>query len=209
MNRTKLYLSLIAGMAGLVASSFAQTGRIVTADMQKIFDTYYKTPIARGKLEETRDSFTKELQTKQDALKKAVDELNKLKEEQDRPEYTPEVREQKKKALNEKLADLNNMQRDMQEYQRSHQRILEEQSLRMRQSILKEITDVVTKEAKDAGYMLVLDKSGNTLNGLPSVVYSQEPMDITADIIKILNKDAPATPAATPAPAAPKPEEKK
>ncbi len=200
MNRTKFHLSVLAGLAGLVASSFAQTGRIVTVDMQKTFDSYYKTPIARGKLEETRDSFTKELQAKQETLKTSVDELNKLKEEQDRPEYTPEVREQKKKALNEKLAELNNMQRDMQEYQRSHQRILEEQSLRMRQNILKEVTEVVTKEAKDAGYMLVLDRSGNTLNGLPSVVYAQDQLDITADIIKILNKDAPAAPAEAPKP---------
>lgn len=177
---------------GLVSGVQAQvSGRIVTVDMQKIFDAYYKTPTARGKLEETRDQFTKELQTKQEDLKKQVEELNKLREDQDRPEYTPEVREQKKKALTEKLGDMQKQQRDLEEYRRSHQRILEEQSMRMRQGILKEITDVVQKESKDAGYLLVLDRSGNTLNGLPSLVYAQENIDITADIIKILNKNAP------------------
>ena len=71
--------------------------------------------------------------------------------------------------------------------------------MRMRQGILKEVTDVVQKEAKDAGYLLVLDKSGNTLNGLPSLVFAQDNLDITADIIKILNKNAP-TPAEAPKP---------
>ncbi len=199
MNMMKTVWLGLCGLA-LAGSTFAQaTGRIVTIDMQKIFDQYYKTPTARAKLEETRDQFTKELQTKQEELKKQVDELNKLREDQDRPEYTPEVREEKRKKMTEKLGEMQKMQRDLEEYRRSHQKILEEQSLRMRQSILKEITDVVLKEAKDAGYLLVLDKSGNTLNGLPSVVFSQDAMEITAEIIKILNKNQPVS-GATPAP---------
>ncbi len=162
--------------------------------MQKIFDAYHKTPVARSKLEETRDQFTNELKSKQEDLKKQVEELNQLRADQDRPEYTPEVREEKRQAMNEKLASMQKFQRDVEEYRRSHQRILEEQSMRMRQGILKEITEVVQKEAKDAGYMLVLDRSGNTLNGIPSLVYAQDKLDITQEIITILNKNVP-TPA--------------
>lgn len=184
---TSIIATAISGMA------WAQgTGRIVTVDMQRIFDQYHKTPVARAKLEETRDQFTRELQAKQEELRKHVEELNKLREDQERPEYTPEVREEKRKALNEKLGEMQKMQRDLEEYRRSHQKILEDQSLRMRQSILKEITDVITKEARDAGYLMVLDKSGNTLNGLPALVFSQDAMDITQDILRILNRGAPA-----------------
>ena len=55
-------------------------------------------------------------------------------------------------------------------------------------------------------------KSGNSLNGIPGVLYAQDNTDITDDIIKILNKNAPpptpaAAPAAVPAPAA-QPEKK-
>ena len=191
----RFLMMVLAGCTlGLASSARAQvSGRIVTVDMQKVFDSYYKTPTARQKLEETRDQFTKELAGKQDELKKQVEELNKLREDQDRPEYTPEVREQKKKALTDKLGEMQKLQRDVEEFRRGHQRILEEQSMRMRQGILKEVTDVVQKEAKDAGYLLVLDKSGNTLNGLPSLVFAQDNLDITADIIKILNKNAPTS----------------
>src|SRR5205814_1470276 len=98
----KRLTAAIIGLAGLLGagSVSAQTGlRIVTVDLQQIFDKYYKTPIARGKLEETRESFNKEHQAKLDEYKKQVEELNKLREELDRPEYTAEVREQKKKAM--------------------------------------------------------------------------------------------------------------
>ena len=50
---------------------------------------------------------------------------------------------------------------------------------------------MIDKEARDAGYQLVLDKSGNTLNGVPVLVFSQDQLEITDDIVKILNKNQP------------------
>lgn len=194
---------------GLALPASAQTpsGRIVTVDLNKIFNDYYKTPIASAKLKETADSFNKELDDTLTNYKKGIDELNKLREDQDKPEYTAEVREQKRKAVADKLAETQKMQRDIDDYRTTHRKILDEQVQRMRQTILKEINDIISKEARDAGYLLVLDKSGNTLNGTPSVVYSQDSLEITDDIIKILNKNQPKT-TETPKPAEKKDEKK-
>jgi Skp family chaperone for outer membrane proteins len=93
--------------------------------------------------------------------------------------------------LTDKLADAQKSQRDIEEYRRNHQKILEEQTQRMRMTILKEINEIIAKEAKDSGYQFVFDKSGNTLNGVPSIVYSQDSLEITDAIIKVLNKNAP------------------
>ncbi len=184
---------IAAGTLALSTSVLAQmpSGRIVIVDLNQVFNQYYKTPIASAKLKDTVDSYNKEQEDMITAYKKQIDELNKLREDQEKPEYTQEVRDQKKKAVQEKLAETQKTQRDIDEYKRSHQQILEQQTQRMRQTILTEIKDVINKEARDAGYLLVLDKSGNTLNGVPSVVYSQDALDITDDIVKILNKNAP------------------
>jgi len=195
--------ALIAvGVWALALSVSAQglTGRIVTVDLNKVFNAYYKTPIATAKLKETIDSYRKEHDDMFADYKKQIDELSKLRDEQDKPEYTAEVREQKRKAVAEKLAETQKLQRDIEEYDANHRKILEEQSQRMRQTIVKEITDVVNKEARDQGYQLVLDKSGSTINGVPMVVFSLDTMDITDDIVKILNKNQPKT-AESPAPA--------
>lgn len=196
---------ITAGIVALSTTAFPQvpSGRIVLVDLNRVFIEYYKTPIASAKLKETIDSYNKEQEELRTQLRKGIDELTKLREEQEKTEYTPEVREQKKKAVQEKLAETQKAQRDLEEYQRSHQQILDQQRDRMRQTILGEIKDVVGKEAKDAGYMLVFDKSGNTLNGIPTVVYSQDSMDITDDIIKKLNRNQPKTTGT------PKPEQKK
>jgi len=189
--------------AALVASALAQapSARIVTVDLNRIFNEYYKTPVASGKLKETADGYTKEQEEMVAQYRKQVEELNKLREDSEKSEYSAEVKEQKKKAVQEKLAETQKSQRDIEEYSRTHRQVLEQQTTRMRQGIIKEITDVVNKEARDAGYLYVLDKSGNTLNSVPTVLFAQDSLDITDDILKILNKNKPAE--------APKPEEKK
>jgi outer membrane protein len=200
--KNTIAIVIAAATLGLTFAASAQVpaGRIVTVDLNKVFTDYYKTPIASTKLKETAESFNKEHEEMLANYKKQIDELNKLRDEQDKPEYTPEVRDQKRKAVADKLADTQKTQRDIDEFRAGHRKILEEQTQRMRQTILKEINDVVTKEARDAGYQLVLDKSGNTLNGVPTIVFSQDSLDITDEITKILNKNQPKT-TETPKPA--------
>jgi outer membrane protein len=193
--KTSLIALIVAGTLALGAPAFAQvpSGRTVTIDLNRVFNEYYKTPIATAKLKDTVDSYNKEQDDMIDEYKKEIEELNKLRDDADKPEYTAEVKEQKKKAVQEKLAETQKTQRDIEEYKRSHQQILDQQTQRMRQTILSEIKDVINKEARDANYSMVFDKSGNTLNGTPAIVFSQDSMDITDDIIKILNKNAPQT----------------
>jgi outer membrane protein len=200
---------IVMGVWALTLSALAQgpAARIVTIDLNKVFNDYYKTPLAQAKLKDTVDTFTKEQDEMMATYKKGIDELNKLREEQEKSEYTAEVREQKRKAVAEKLAETQKLQRDIEDYRTSHQKILQEQTQRMRQTIIKEINDVVAKQAREQGYQLVFDKSGNTLNGVPVVIYSLDSLEITDEIIKILNKNQPKTTEA-PKPAE-KPAEKK
>jgi Skp family chaperone for outer membrane proteins len=192
MKKTVMAIALGSALvAGTVAQAQMLSGTIRTIDLNRSFNEFYKTVSAQGKLKETADGFNKEHEQMMADYKKQVEDLNKLREEQDKPELAPEVRDQKKKAVQEKIGDTQKLQRDIEDYRRTHAKMLEDQTARMRQTILKEITDVITKESRDRGYSLVLDKSGNTLNGVPGVVFAPESMDITSDILKIINKDKP------------------
>jgi Skp family chaperone for outer membrane proteins len=188
----------VALITGSYANAQASSSRIVYVDLDRIFNEYYKTPLATAKLKETAEGYTKELEDMLGKFRKETEALNKLREEQDKTEYTTEVREQKKKAVQDKLTEVSKLQREIEDYKRSHQQELERQTQRMRQGIIKEITDVIGKEARDAGYAYVLDKSGRTLNGVAAVVYAQDSLEITDDILKVLNKNAPKLPEVAP-----------
>ena len=76
--------------------------------------------------------------------------------------------------------------------------------MRMRESIIKEITDIMMERVKTNNYDLVFDKSGPSMNGVPVVMYSKDSADFTTDVITALNKkpvtaDKPATTTEKPA----------
>jgi Skp family chaperone for outer membrane proteins len=56
--------------------------------------------------------------------------------------------------------------------------------------LLEDINKVITDKVKAAGYDLVIDKSGQSLNAVGVLVYSKDSLDFTADIIAEINKAA-------------------
>jgi hypothetical protein len=70
--------------------------------------------------------------------------------------------------------------------------------LRMRENLLKEITDVVREQVKSRNMDIVFDKSGASLNRFSPILFSPEAMDFTADVVAALNKKTHATAAAPP-----------
>ncbi len=108
----------------------------------------------------------------------------------------------KAKERDEKIASIKSMEREINEFRQTRERQLQEQALRMREGIVKEITDIVIDRVKANNLDLVFDKSGNSLNGVPLLMYSRDTVEFTNDIVTALNKpgraaDAPA--AASPA----------
>jgi Skp family chaperone for outer membrane proteins len=58
--------------------------------------------------------------------------------------------------------------------------------------ILEEIRKLVEEQAKTDDYDYVFDKSGLSTSQVPFLLYTKDATDITADLLKDLNKDAPA-----------------
>ena len=80
------------------------------------------------------------------------------------------------------------MEREINDFRQTRERQLQEQAMRMREGIVKEITDVVMEKVKANNMDLVFDKSGVSLNGVPVLMYSHGDVDFTNDIITVLNK---------------------
>jgi Skp family chaperone for outer membrane proteins len=66
-----------------------------------------------------------------------------------------------------------------------------EQSDRMRASILKEITNVVSAKAKVAGFSLVVDTASESANRTPVFLFTSNENDITDSVLQQLNATAP------------------
>jgi len=85
------------------------------------------------------------------------------------------------------------MEREISDFRQTRERQLQEQLMRMREGIVKEITDVVMEKVKAKSLDFVLDKSGISINGVPVVMYAPDNVDFTSEIIDTLNKPGRAT----------------
>jgi outer membrane protein len=196
-------LALIATLA-LPLAAFAQSLKIGTVDMNRAFKEYSKTKEAEAKINAARDAAKKEFDDRADAYKKALEEVNNLNKQLDAPALSADAKTQKAKDRDDKINNVKNMEREINEFRQTRERQLQEQAMRMREGIVKEITDIVMDRVKAQNMDLVFDKSGMSLNGVPLLMYARDNYDFTNDVVAALNKpgrvssaDASAAPAAT------------
>src|SRR6266699_204101 len=188
-----LSMGLASVLAFPVAALAQSTLKIGTVDMQRAFKEYTKTKDAETKINDAKNAAKKEYDDRAEAYKKALDEINNLNKQLDAPALSAEAKTQKAKERDDKIANIKNMEREINDFRQTRERQLQEQAMRMREGIVKEITDVVMEKVKANNMDLVFDKSGVSLNGVPVLLYSHDNVDFTNDIIAVLNKPCRAT----------------
>jgi outer membrane protein len=192
-----------------IAALAQGTLKIGTVDMQRAFKEYNKTKEAEVKINDAKNAAKKEYDDRAESYKKALDEINNLNKQLESSALSADKKTQTAKERDDKIANIKNMEREISDFRQTRERQLQEQLMRVREGIVKEITDVVMEKVKGSNLDLVLDKSGMSINGVPFLLYSHDNIDFTNDIIAVLNKPgraasstAKANPSATPARAA-------
>jgi outer membrane protein len=202
---TILALTLAFPIAALAQG----TMKIGTVDMQRAFKEYNKTKEAEVKINDAKNAAKKEYDDRAESYKKALDDINNLNKQLESPALSADKKSQTAKERDDKIANIKNMEREINDFRQTRERQLQEQLMRVREGIVKEISDVVMEKVKANRFDLVFDRSGMSINGVPFLLYAPENVDFTNDIIAVLNKPgraasstAKANPSATPAKAA-------
>jgi outer membrane protein len=199
-----LLLTVVLALA-LPAATYAQGLKVGTVDMNRAFKEFNKTKDSEKKINEAKDAAKKEYDDRAENYKKALDEINKLNQQLDSPALSADKKTSMAKERDEKIANIKNMEREINDFRQTRERQLQEQAMRMRETLVKEITDVIMERVKSAGYDMVFDKSGQSTNFISVVMYAKESMDFTTDVVTALNKRPATTTTEKPAtsPAAP------
>jgi len=186
--KTKLLIITLSLLAIPIAAFAQGTLKIGTIDMNRAFKEYNKTKDAEAKINEAKNSAKKEYDDRADSYKKALDEINNLNKQLDSSALSADAKTKLAKDRDDKIANIKNMEREINEFRQTRERQLQEQALRMREGIVKEITDVVMDKVKTNSLDLVFDKSGMSLNGVPLLMYARDNFDFTNDVVAVLNK---------------------
>ena len=184
----KSALRLIAFAACLISAVETRAqAKIGTVDMDRVLKEYHKSKEVEAKLNEATNAAKKEFEDRIEAYKKALDEINKLNAQLDTPVLSAGAKAAKAKERDEKIANIKNMEREINDFRQTREQQLQQQMLRLREGIVKEITDVVMERGKSRNLDVVFDKSGASLNRISLLLFSPDSVDFTADVIAELN----------------------
>jgi outer membrane protein len=185
-----------------VAAQAQPAVKIAVVDMAKLYDAHYKTVEQNEKLKVDQQKAEDELQKLNAEGNALVEQFKKLEEQLNNPALSVDAKTKTQQEMQAKEQDIRRKQAEVNQFRGQTQRQLQQRINSFKQLLLDEISKTAVEIAKKKGATLVLDKSGPTLIGLPSLLYFDPAYDVTEDVSKEINRDRPAGSAA---PAAAKP----
>jgi len=204
MTLIRRFLTL-AFAASLSAVAVAQDGKlnIATVDMQELFKQYYRTNEAQKQINVDRARIQKENNERLAKIRELEEHLGKLRKQLD----DPSLADSKKQALFKEWQGMNQegtaLNRERLDFVQRRNTALNENMVRRMKGILEEIRKLVEEQAKLGNFDYVFDKSGMSTSQVPFLLYTKDATDITATLLKDLNKGAPAESLAAPGDPAP------
>ncbi len=184
-------LALTASFAGM---AFAQEGKlnIATVDMQELFKQYYRTNEAQKQINVERARIQKDNNERQAKIRVLSESLEKLKKQLEDPALNDSKKQTLFKDWQAQQQEGIALDRERREFLQRRNQALNEKMVQRMKGILEEIRKLVEEKAKVDNYDYVFDKSGLSTSQVPFLLYTKDATDITAGLLKNLNKDAPA-----------------
>lgn len=159
-----LALTLITIFLFSMPASAQADGKIGYVDLSRAFDEYQKTKDFDKALEKTGD-------IKQEQREKLVKEIRKMRDE---------LELMNERARKKKEGDIESRIRSLQEFDQDAKMELTKERDDMVRDILKEMNGVIQEYGKGHAYSIIMNDR--------ILLYGDEALDLTGEIIKILNE---------------------
>jgi len=186
------------GLLALLACGWlearAAEPRLAFIDLDRVFNEYSKTKTADAQLKAQADEFNAERKELIAEYEKLQEEFNKLRDAAQNPALNVDAAEQKKSEAEDKLVEIREYERKIRRFDESRRKQLDDQSRRMRKNIVEEMRKIIEEYARTQGFIAVMDSSGQSLNGVESLLYVDPKYDITDAILDQLNATDTAVP---------------
>ncbi len=190
-NIKKSSILLVAVMVILACSSFVKAAgeKIAVVDMELIMNAYPETKSSRLILEQQLSEFEKEQQGMLEDRKTLEEKFKAAGEKSQNSAFSKEVREKNRILAEGFLQDLRKMENDIRETANLRRKQLSDRQLRMRRRIVTKLREIVKGYCEKNDISLVLDSASPEAGNAPeSVVYSNEKLDITDAILKLIGE---------------------
>ncbi len=166
----------------------AAQNQVVFVDAQEVFKQYYKYQSMQDQVRQQQEDYESEQNELKLEFAKLQSEIDTLQVELRDQTMSEEIRTGKLDLLEEKAVARTALEKEMNEFQQLRLDQIQQQITRMTKSIYDEISAAVIDYARANNYGAVVDSSSVSRNGFSTVLYVSPKIDITAEVIQVLNK---------------------
>lgn len=185
----RTFFSVAIVLAGMACSACG-ADKMVFVDLERVFDGFYKTQLAKSRMEVQQKDIEAERQVMVDEMTAVNSEVDTLRKEARDVTLTAEIREGKRLLYEQRLIELRSKQKEIEEFTARRQQQLQVQVTRMSQSIMDEIRQTVVDYAKKEGLQAVIDNSSRRA-AVGVFIYTHPDVEITEMILTTLNSRQP------------------
>ncbi|MDR2603581.1 MAG: OmpH family outer membrane protein [Puniceicoccales bacterium] len=179
-NRGKIVVAVMAVFLLRMADVSAAVQKILSVDLQKVFENYESAKTANAVFSEAVVAAEKELKEMGDALTKLQEEIGILNERAENAALLDSVREKSRQEIEEKMEVLRGKEKEFIQFRQDVQKRLTEHKNKDVAVQFKAIEDATAVVAK-------AKKADIVLNKIPAVLYVDGSLDITQLVIDELN----------------------
>jgi Skp family chaperone for outer membrane proteins len=194
-----LGVAVSGSRSGAAQTSADSRLKIATVDMQQLFKEYYKTNQAQAVINAERVKIQNEAKERETRLNELQTSLETMKKQLSDPSIADAKKQSTYQEFQMKQQEGAALDRDRREFMETKNKALNESMVLKMKAILDEIQKATGEEAKSADYDYVFDKSGMSTSQVPFLLYTKDAVDMTPELSKRLNKDAPPAKEAAPA----------
>ena len=167
--------------------------KLGTVNMAKLLTEYHLTKAAHAEEDVEQEGIKADDKERVVAIQAINKEMTHL----DTERRDPSLAEAKRRASLEKLAaldaQLKALNKERNDFLQRRRNNLSQKMNSIMNEIRVEVVNTVAAHAKDSTDVdFVVDSSGLTMAQVPFLLFAREKVDLTDDVLKLLNKDAPA-----------------
>ena len=188
MNKLfKAFLVLAVVVCATVA--FA-ADRIGTVDLEKVFREYHKSRSVEEFINQRAGAARNYIKQMQEQLKQLRTEMHKLGTNAGNPALSTSELIEAKRLADDAIRKVKAKEVEIELYTTQISREIRELETKKRAEIIADINAEVRRRAAARGFNFVIDSSGRTLNRMPVLLISPVDRDMTAEVIRELNRTA-------------------
>lgn len=181
-------IKIVVCLLGLAIVSSGTELKIAVVDMSKILDAHPRDKANRAIIEKQIEELKKDISKLQEESDAYQEELDKMRKDISNPALSKDARDKAIKSAEEKYMEYREHDKKAREMIMMRENQIREQNKRMREELISKVKSIIREHVEKNGYTLVFDSSGITLNGIESVVFAKSALDITPDIIKVVEE---------------------